>query len=81
VVTPVSGSYVTVVNANSNRRGLLIYSEVSSPTYVKIASPGGFIVDMYYADYWEMPAPIYQGSLTVYCSGTVSGSLEVTEIT
>jgi hypothetical protein len=76
-----TGSSVTLASSNTSRRSLTIFNNSGGVVYVKLgtsASSSSFTVKMIDQSYYELPYPVYTGSITGFGS---SGDLLVTEIT
>ena len=82
VAVPASGTTVELAAAHTHRRGLLIYNDADLPLYVKLgmgASTSSWTVKLYTNDAYELPNPMYLGSVTgVWAAGAV-GQAMVTE--
>ena len=78
-----SATNVTVVAANANRLGLLLYNDSSAVLYLKFgatASASSFTVALAAGAYWEMPQPVYVGIVDgIWASA--NGAARVTELT
>jgi len=79
-----SASSVTLKAANTSRRGLLIFNDADKTLNVKYgatASSSSFTVQIAAGGYWEMPKPIYQGTLDGIWATGPTGAARVTELT
>jgi len=78
-----STTSANLVASNSSRKGLSIYNDAGRNIYVKFgstASTTSFTMRMSDNTYYEMPQPIYTGTIDVITSSG-SGSVRVTELT
>lgn len=78
-----SASSVVLRAASTDRTGLAVYNDSTSILYLKYgatASTTSFTVKMSAGAYWEMPFPIYTGTVDgIWASAT--GNARVTETT
>lgn len=75
-----TGSSVTLVAANNDRKGLYIFNDSGVTVYVKCgtaASSTSFTIKMVDQSYYELPQPIYTGIVTALGA---SGVVRCTEI-
>ncbi len=83
VRVPSSLSNVTLIVANSARKGLLIYNDSTAFQYVKLgilASTIDFTVRLTPHMLYEVAAPVHTGQVDVISSST-NGAIQVTELT
>lgn len=80
---PSSDTSVTLLAANSNRKGATFYNDSTSALYLKMgstASDVSFTLKMAPHSYFEMPLPCYTGIIDgIWVS--VDGAVSVTELT
>ena len=79
----VSASDITLLAANNDREGAIIYNNSNRPMYIKFgsaASTASFTVKLASFDYYEVPAG-YTGEIhTLWGDGSASGDARVTEL-
>lgn len=78
-----SATSVTLKAANANRCGLNIYNDSDKALYVKYgatASAGSFTVKILAGGYFEMPEPIYTGTVDGIWAADPTGAARVTEL-
>lgn len=77
-----SASSVTLLAANTDRRGLLLVNDSTATLYLKYgatASTTSYSVKMEPGSYWEMPRPIYTGRIDGIWSAA-NGAARITEL-
>ena len=74
---------ITLLAANTNRRGAYFYNEGTAACYVKLgttATIGSFTVQMLGTSFYELPTPVYSGIIDgIWTANT--GTMHITEIT
>lgn len=79
-----SATSVTVLAANSARRGAIIYNDSSAVLYLKFgsgaASTSSYTVQIAAGGYYEFPSPVYTGACTGIWAAA-NGNARVTEVT
>lgn len=79
-----SDSAVTILAANTSRRGATIFNDVDKSLYLKFgasASTTSFTVKIAAGGYYELPSPVYQGVMTGIWETGPTGSARITELT
>ena len=79
-----SATSVTLLSANTARRGLLVVNDSDKAMYVKYgttASATSFTAKIAIGGSWEMPEPIFQGRIDAIWDTGPTGSARVTELT
>lgn len=74
---------VTVLAANANRKGALVFNDSTSVVYLAFASSASataFTVKLAAGSYYEMPTPAYTGIITGIWVAA-NGSARATELT
>jgi len=80
---PATGALTTVIPENLHRRAAMIYNFSEAILFLKLgtnASSNDFTVKMGSGSYYEVPLPMYTGSITGIWTAT-TGSAMVTELT
>lgn len=78
-----SATSVTIDAANTSRKGLLLVNDSTASCFVKYgatASATSYTVFMGPGAYWEMPKPIYTGTIDGIWTAA-AGNMRVTELT
>jgi hypothetical protein len=78
-----SATNATLVAANVNRIGMIVYNDSTAILYLKYgatASATSFTVPMGPGAYWEMAPPIYTGQVDGIWSAA-NGNARITELT
>lgn len=76
-------SSTTLRGANESRRGLLIFNDCNKALFLKYgsaASESDFSVKIAAGGYWEMPSPIYLGSIRGLWAAAPTGAARITEL-
>lgn len=79
-----SATSVTVLAANTSRKGVVIHNDSSQALKLKYgatASATSYTVEIAAEGYWEMPSPIYTGVLDGIWDADGSGAARITELT
>jgi hypothetical protein len=79
----VSASDITLLAANNNREGAIIYNNSNRPMYIKFgsaASTSSFTVKLASFDYYEVPAGFTGEIHALWGDGSASGDARVTEL-
>ena len=80
-----SASAVTLLAANTNRKGALIYNESTAVLYLGLCpvasvSTTNYTLQIAAGGYYELPAPVYTGELSGVWAAA-NGSARITELT
>lgn len=79
-----SASAVTILAANTSRRGATVFNDADKALYLKFgasASATSFTVKIAAGGYYELPSPVYQGVMSGIWEAGPTGSARVTELT
>lgn len=79
-----SASAVTILAANTSRRGAMVFNDADKALYLKFgasASTTSFTVKIAAGGYYELPSPAYQGAMSGIWEADPTGSARVTELT